>query len=296
MTAGATDRELELSVLWKAVRHSWWIVLLCIFVFGMVGAASALLVRPVYRAEAVLIPANIDEGGGAGASLAGRLGGLAALGGIDLGVASDRSVEALALLGSRTLAEDFIREKQLMPVLFAKKWDQETSKWNVGALDDVPTMWDAYEIFDKEVRHIQQDTKTGIVKLSIDWFDPAQAAEWAADIVKLVNAKMRNRSIHEAETSLVYLRRGLDETTVVAVKQALFRLVELESKKKMLASVNDEFAFRVIDPPVASDPSRPLKPNKLLYIALGGFVGIVFGIGTAVLRFRTIELGTSSSI
>jgi uncharacterized protein involved in exopolysaccharide biosynthesis len=50
----------------------------------------------------------------------------------------------------------------------------------------------------------------------------------------------------------------------------------------MLASVRQEYAFRVVDPAVVSE--KPSWPNRPLFAVLGFALGLVVGTLVAVLR------------
>ena len=61
--------------------------------------------------------------------------------------------------------------------MFPGKWDAEKKKWKDR--NDVPTDWEAFRMFDKNIRLVSVDRKSGLVTLTIDWKDPALAAAWA---------------------------------------------------------------------------------------------------------------------
>ena len=60
------------------------------------------------------------------------------------------------------------------------------------------------------------------------------------------------------------------------MRAVLYNLLESEKQKAMLANVNEDFAFEVIDPAVA--PETRQKPNRKLIVALGGVCGGFLGI------------------
>ena len=66
------------------------------------------------------------------AALAAQFAGVAALTGLNLG-GNARTAEAVATLRSRAFTESFIREHNLMPILFADAWDAEAQGWRAGA-------------------------------------------------------------------------------------------------------------------------------------------------------------------
>lgn len=253
----------------------WWIAASVVF-FVCAFVALAVFGRPIYRGSAVLVPAETDTTGlGSMSDALGSLGGLASLAGITLGQSGTNVEESLAVLQSREFTEKFIRDERLMPVLFWRKWDARTGTWKVDV--EPPTPARAYKYFDKRVRSVLRDKKTGLVTVSIDWRDRHQAAEWANKLVERLNAEMRVRAITHADASVGYLEKELETTALVGARDALSRLMETQIKQRMFANVTQEYAFRVVDKAMAADEDDPVKPNKLLLFAAGPVVGFAIG-------------------
>lgn len=251
-------------------------------IVGAVGAVAlfaSLAMTPIYRAEVLLAPAP-QEGNEGTSSLVSQLGGIAALVGGSINNPKDRTAESIATLRSRALASDFIREQNLKPVLFASKWDAVRQTWRDG--EDVPTDLEAYDVFDKQIRAVNVDRRTGLVSVLIEWKDPALAASWANRLVTAVNRRRREEAIHEAQQSIKYLEQQLPRTSSVEIQQSIYRLIETHLKTIALANARDEYAFRVIDPAVA--PERRVRPKRLLIVALGVVFGLLLAIGTVFVR------------
>jgi uncharacterized protein involved in exopolysaccharide biosynthesis len=274
---------LDLRELFAIVWSRRGLVAGCVLFVTAIAAAIAFLSTPIYRSSVVLIPANLDQnglGGGLGSAL-GQLGGLASLAGINLTGEGLATEEALAVLESRQFTSSFIQDLQLMPVLFAKKWDAKSGSWRAGV--QPPTPGKAYKYFDKKVRSIERDKKTQLVTLSIDWRDREQAEQWANQLVERLNAEMRARAITRTNASVGYLEKELQATTTIATREAINRLIEAQIKQRMLANVTHEYAFRVVDHAVAADRDDPIRPKKLVLLLAGPFVGGVLGVTAALL-------------
>lgn len=276
--SGITD----LATAWRILCASKWLVASIVAVFTIGAVAAAFLTRPVYRARVVMIPADSDESPASLGAMLGNLGGLAALGGINLG-GGDNSVEAIAMLRSRQFAEDFISQKQLVPRLFHRKWDSEREAWTVTG-DDVPTDWDAWRYFDRKVRRVSDDKRSGLVVLEIDWIDAAEAATWANELVARLNETMRARMLAEAGASIRHLEQELARTNVVALQQAISRLIETYVKKQTVATIRPEFAFRVVDPAAAPDDDDFIRPKRALYLVAGPVAGLLVALFVVLMR------------
>lgn len=198
--------------------------------------------------------------------------------GVNVNDGDARKQEAIALLRSRYFIEQFIEEENLLPVLFADRWDAATQSWQQSFMKKVPTLGMGFYEFDRGIRRIGEDRSTGLVVLTIDWRDRYQAAEWARKLVARVNEHMRLRAIEEAQRSIQYLERERDRTGVVEVQQAIYRLIEDQIKTIMLANVREEFAFRIIDPGVIPDDDDFIRPKRVLIIVLGFVLGLFVGI------------------
>jgi len=273
------EQETSLLEYWGAIVKRKFTVILITLVTTGVALAAAFLMTPIYRAETVLAPVSEKRSGGLEV-LAGQFGDLAALTGINLSRSENSTEEAIATLKSRALTNGFIKEENLMPILFAEKWDAENKKWKDQR--DTPTPWDAFELFDEDIRSVKLDRKTGLVTLAIEWKNPVLAAKWADQIVQRVNAVRRTDAIQDAEKSIAYLKKELAKTNAVEIQQAIYRLIEAQTKTKMLASIREQYAFKVIDP--AIPPEEKAKPKRSLIVILGFMLGAMAGIFTAFFR------------
>ncbi len=295
MVVEASDPgDLTLSGLIQILWQEKLIIVLVTFVATAAAVLIAMLTMPIYRSEIVISPVR-DEGSSGGlSSLAERFGGLASLvGGVDIGSRGNLE-ESIAILESRSFTKEFIEEQNLIPVLFHEIWDAENMEWLVDGQQGIPSLEDARKRFALNVRGIYRDTKSGLLTVSIEWTDPELASEWANNLIASVNEKIRRQAIFEAEKSIEFLNRELSKTSIVELKQAAYSLLAGEIKTIMLANVQDQYAFRVIDPAAPSDPDDPVRPNKVVIVFVGGMFGGVLGCGLGLIRAsRRTHAGSS---
>ncbi len=279
---GGDDVEtVDLYEYLAAVWRRKWLVGAIALACTAAAIAAALLMTPVYRAETLLLTVEEEQVPELG-NLTSRFSGLASLAGINVSVGS-AGEEALATLTSRGFIEHFVRDLDLMPVLFADQWDAETKSWNSDDSDDIPTMYDAYEKFDEELLKVNPDWDTGLVTVAIEWENPAQAADWVNLMVSRVNAEMRARAIDEATRTIDALNAELQSTSVIEMRQAIFRLAEAQIQKRILAKVRNQYSFRVIDTARAPDEDQHIRPKRPVLVAAGLVLGLTLGIGVALL-------------
>ncbi len=260
------------------LTRKWLIAVVTIFV-AVASTVLAFLSTPVYRAEVLLAPNSDRTESSLLSGIAGQFDTLSSITRLDLG--DDLAVEeAIATLKSREFTVRFIHSENLLPILFAAKWDAESNAWNVSDPDDVPSDWDAYEIFDTKIREVSKESN-GLIIVHIDWRDRELAATWANRLVTDLNEQMRRQAIEETSESIAYLQKELQSTSIVELKTAISRLIEAQVKKAMLARARDQYSFRVIDPAVAPDADKFVKPNRLLMVFMGTIAGLILGIAVA---------------
>lgn len=288
--------ELDFLRLWRILWQGRWLVAGIAVLAATLALTYALTAKQWYSAEALLIPAAPDSAQG----VAGQLGGLAgiasSLAGISLG-ATD-ATEPLAVLRSRGFTRTFIEEHDLLPVLFADKWNAATRSWNSQDSADWPDIHDAIKYFDEDIREVEEDKKTGLITIVVSWTDPSIAANWANLLVRDLNARMRQRSLLEAEANLAYLKQEMNSSNLVTMQQSIGRLLETEMQKVMLAKGKQEFAFRIVDS--ASAPKWRSSPKRAQIVALGIAFGVIVGVFIAFVRnavreHRASEGGGSAS-
>lgn len=260
--------HLDISgIAWRSRK----VLALSAVVFSVTALAVSFIVSPVYRAKTVLIPAaDADVGASLGSAL-GDLGGIASLVGLGVAAKGD-TVEAVAVLRSRHFGERFIIENDLV---------QKISQRSSGAvwlarqfgLTDAPSLSDAYKVFDRKIRRVSEDKRTGLVTIEVYWREPREAASWANDLAARLNEVMRQRAIREASASIAQIEKELQHATLLSVQQSMSRLLEVQVKRKTLATVRPEYVFRIVDPAVVPDRNDEVAPVKALYLLFGGFFG-----------------------
>ena len=241
------------------------------------GFTYALIAEPQYESVSVFIP-NTGDGQ---LQLSSGLSGLAGLAGLNVPAIGDNE-ESIATLRSHALIEKLIVENSLLPVLFDKNWDSGAKKWKDG-VDSAPTVQDGVRLFAKRVRTIELQPGSGLISLSIRWADPDIAYLWNQSLVDLANETLRERDLERSKARLEYLNEQLGASPLLETRQAIARLIESELQTIMLAQADQEYAFRIIDPPRI--PEKRVFPKRKLIVLLAGAMGLLFGSAIAVFRW-----------
>lgn len=243
----------------------------------------AVLTPPVYRVETVVMPIPTGEGALGISPVLGQFSEFAALAGLSAPGSADRD-ESIAILRSKSLTMRFIKQHDLMPLLFPRRWDAQAKAWKSPRAQ--PSMAKAIRKFEREIRFVNDDKKTGLITLSITWRDPVQAANWANSLLALADEEVRARAIAETERSIAYLQAESSKTSVVELRQSIFRLLETQIKTEMLARSRSHYAFKVIDAAQVPDRDDPIRPKRLLVIVIGTILGLLAGAVVALVLAR----------
>jgi uncharacterized protein involved in exopolysaccharide biosynthesis len=277
VTVDTPEPEISLLAIWQFLRRNLFIVACCCLVGAAAGLALSHLVTPRYRADLTMSAANNNQG-----QMGGELGSLAAIAGISIGGESKKAEESLEYIRSRGFTAGFIQRHELLPILYAKKWDAQRGQWK----GDPPTLSEAVKRFSNKIRLISEDRRTGIVTLSIVWSDRVLAAQWANSLVAEADDALRQRGIAQLSRSIEYLKQESAQITELEIRSAVYKVMENELKDQMVARTRDSYAFQVLDPAVPPDAKDRDSPNRILYLALGGAFGILIGCAWALARQR----------
>jgi hypothetical protein len=261
-----SDFDRSIAFLWA--KKVPLLALLCIG--AAIGAGLSYCFKPLYRADAILVPSDEMLGlnvTGALGSLGG-LGGLASL--VGIGGAGNKESEAIETLKSRGLTTSYIEAHNLLPIIFHDRWDSAGNKWKSSAFGHTPTLEDGYRSFDRRIRTIVENRKTGLTTISITWEDPRLAKEWTEGLVNAANEQLRVQALERSTRNLEYLRKASDATPIMEVKATVYKLMETEIKKQMVAYGGKDYAFRVVDAPIVSE--RKIFPVRSLFLVTGAIV------------------------
>lgn len=259
----------------RFIGRAKWPLLAGLALGAMLGLLAASMLTKKYRADVVLMVVTPTEArfGGLGE----QLGGLASLVGMDLGGSTSKG-EAVQTLRSQYLARKFIERKNLMPLLFAKRWDAQAGAWRSKDPAEQPTISLGVRKFRERVARVSEDKSAGTVLLSVTWPDREVAAAWANEFVALANEELRARAIREAQLSIDYLSAELKTTEPVELRELMHKLMYTHLRTVVLARTRADYALRAIDPAVAPDAKAYVTPRRFLLMLIGAVVGTLLAL------------------
>jgi uncharacterized protein involved in exopolysaccharide biosynthesis len=263
----------------ESARH-WKTILALTLVGGIAGAAISLAIPPTYRASTLVAPVSPRSAEGV-AGIAGQLGGLAALAGLDIEPGGDSKKEALAILESDGFVRGFLESEGLMPKLFPDRWDAAAGAWRTDKKP--PTMEEGVRLFQSKVRAVVRDRRNGLISVSVQWRSRELAADWANLMVERINSTLRNEAISSSAVRIRYLNDEFAKTEVMEMRRAISGLIQEQVSTAMLANVQKEYAFKVLDRAVS--PDRKYRPRRALIAVLSAFLGFSLALLLVLVRW-----------
>lgn len=295
------EQDVDMKDIFKALWKGKWIIVTVTFLFAVSSVFYAINLPNVYKADALLSPAESSSSGGL-SKMAGQLGGLAALAGVNIGGGDSSQTQlAVQVIKSRQFIESFITKHDLLvPLMAVKDWnlkddrlvidediyDEGRSLWlrePDGLRGSEPSLQEAYDVFRKEVMTISEDKDSGFYTISVKHFSPYVAKNWVNWLVHDINKVMRERTIAETSQNLKYLNDQLQKTAVADMQSTFYKLIEEQTKSLMLAEVQEEFVFKVIDPAVV--PELKDGPKRALICVLGTLFGAFLSASISLVLF-----------
>lgn len=285
------DEEIDLAAIFSLFWRGKWIVIASTACFAAFSVWYALSLADTYESQVLLAPATEQKN-----VVPSQLGGLAALAGVNLGggAAVDKTTLSIEVLKSRDFIMRFIdQHKLLVPLMAAERYVLDTEKLiiNSDIYNEVEECWvrsvrppkqvkpslqEAHEFFINNVLSVEQDKMSGIVRISITSVSPLLAQQWLEWLIRDLNQEMRQLDIIQSELSIEYLQQQLDIVKLASLQESLFVLMEEQLGKLMLANVQKDYAFRIIDQPLV--PEVKAGPKRALICIVITLLGGLFGL------------------
>lgn len=253
----------------------------------VITAFWSLTIPDTYLTEAVLSPTEEASGGGL-SNLSGQLGGLASLAGISVGADStDQVTVALEIIKSRQFIANFVDRHDIkVPLMASEEWDRENRQLKID--DDIydtgsevwtrpsingrpsePTALEVHEFF-LQLLAVERDATSGLIKVSLEFYDPILARDWLLLLIDQLNSDMRVREITSTNQNIQYLENKVEQIGDIEMKTVFFQLIQEQTKKLMLAEVRSDFVFTTIDPPYV--PELKFAPKRAIICVMAGFL------------------------
>jgi uncharacterized protein involved in exopolysaccharide biosynthesis len=267
MTAQQPKELSFLDLIKILVIYKW--LMLAVFISVQVGGViSSYTATPVYSAKVIF---DVADGGSSPTGLSSML---SQLGGGTLAARSrqqSKIAQGIATLESQQFLREFIQDNNLLPILYAGRWDSETSDWKAPASDNEPRLSDGYRKFGATI-DLDEAPKSQLLMLEIKWTDPDLATEWANNLIFRLNEKLRARAVLEAVETIDFLKKEVEKTRIVELQQAIYFMIQQQINTQTMANIKQEYAFKVISSAIAPELDQYVSPRRVL-IFIGALLG-----------------------
>lgn len=289
------------SIVWRRKA-----VVAGIVIAGSIIAIAVSLIAPdIYRAGAVITPVKSQDAsmGGGISTLSQQFGGLA---GITL-PDSGSTAEIISLLNSNILREKVLQRDGVMQMIFAERWDADKKKWRGGgrsssllaplerakallrpmasAAEDsgdgsAPTVWEGIRKL-KDMVSVVQSARENTITISADSLRPETSAKTVGFILYTLNEHMSAEAQRVARINRAYLEGQLNSASDPIIRQKIYGLVARQIEMDMMSEVKENFAFKVIDPPMV--PDQRISPRRSRMVVAGVAASLIVGLFAAFL-------------
>ena len=191
-----------LTTLW---RYKWLLILLPIF--GIIGSYTAVQFLPVeYQSRVTFLQIS----GNGGSTDLGKFGALASLAGVSLPEkSSDMLTDKIeVVLKSRGFAEQIVKEKELLPIIFSDIYDPETKTFDLVDPElGPPDSIDGAEYLMKVLEF--GETDEGAKFIEVFWNDPVIAADLANYTLKALEIYLSQNTLTAGQKNLQFIEKQL---------------------------------------------------------------------------------------
>jgi hypothetical protein len=270
------DSTVELVPYILMLRERWRaIASAAITAVAVTGVVTGFVLPKWYRATAVIRPISTPAVesrisgflGGLGGGFGGGLGGLAA----SLGAGGDNDAEEyIAILQgfqfNVSLAERYHLSAELLkPGLFG---------FLHGPKPKDP-YWAMYRALKNRLDY-DYSIKTGNITLFFEARNRRDAEKILSCYIHDLRDLLRAREISGTSSAIDSLEAEAKMTPDAVLRSELYELVAKQVQRMKMAQVEADFAFRVLDPPAASD--KPYSPWVLVDCILAAFLALVVSV------------------
>lgn len=278
-----------LSAIWS---FKTYIFGLCVLA-ALAATLIALSTPNSYSSDALLAPTEMMQG--QSNDFTSQLGGLASIAGIgDLDGKDFKTEVAQAKLLSKEFLYNFIDHHNLLATLIAaKSWDKENNKliydediYNEKEQKfllpkDKNLKWLAYKTITKNLAIDKE--RNGLIVITYTHPSPVIAQYMVDNLVFDINQLMQRFDVEQANKSIKYLNEKLAHINIADMKTIFYKLVEEQTKNKMLTEIKSEYIFTTIDPALV--PEEKSGPKRALIVVVSVFLAGLLGCFIALIRF-----------
>ena len=215
------EREDEINLLdyWRVIRKRWKIIAWIFGVSVITAGVISLLMTQIYRAKATIMP--IESSGGQVSAALRSLESLPFVGGMVPSVGGASVNKLMAVLQSRTVAEDVIKGLNLIKVFFEEPQDEP------------PTLQDAVRVLTEDMTEITDDKK-GLISIAVEYKDPMVAADIANQYTAALQIFLSENALSVEKRNKIFIENQLEKAKE-ELREAEEAMKCFQTNKKIIA-------------------------------------------------------------
>jgi uncharacterized protein involved in exopolysaccharide biosynthesis len=296
-TTEEKEDQIDIKLIFINLWNRKYLITFITTLIGISSVVYALSIPNVYESKIVLSASTSSESNNLNVS--GATGTLARIAGIDLGGSSSKAPSvtlAIEKITSRKFSKDFIIKNSYQPELLASTgWNSAENKILYNSLYDdskdkllfVPSDTELYKSFINRIS-VSFDKRTKLTHITFEHYSPFFAKEVLENLVITINEDIKNVELQTANDSIVFLENQIAKTNVSDLKFIFSKLIEKNIKTVLLAEVNPEFVFTVLDPAYVPD-LRSSPSRGLICVLITGFGFLILATFLAIFDYLKIN-------
>jgi LPS O-antigen subunit length determinant protein (WzzB/FepE family) len=236
---------------------------------------SAYALTRWYHAIAILKPMTPQQTAGHFQGLLGNtnLGSLGDLVGSQYN--ADAAQEYITILTSFSFVNAMVERHHLAPELLP-----------AGRTSSDPDA-QAWAVYRAVLARLQCDyaVKNSSITLSFEDPERERARRILGYAIDDLREKLRSREVRNAADAVASLEQRVGKISDALLVREIYELIAAQMQRQQLAEIQADFAFEVLQPPVA--PDLPVRPRRLINAIAAGFAGLMlFACAVLLLEAR----------
>lgn len=286
--------DLDLKNIFAVIFKERITVIVTVLIISILTIVYSLNLKDVYSSTATLYPVDRNEQVGNYESYTA----LAGFAGISIPKSSNRSSEALKRIVSFDFFVDqFLPNIKLEDLYAADEWDskknilkykknlfnEENKDWEYTdqLKSKKPTKQQAFKVY-KNIVSATNESGSNFVTITVNHKSPHIAKSWVELIIKKINSSMREIDQKIASEAINFLNEREKNTQLTELNDAISQLLKSQMQVLMMASVNEDYIFRVVSSPIS--PEERSAPNRSVIVMIGIIFGLLMGFLFALLK------------
>jgi uncharacterized protein involved in exopolysaccharide biosynthesis len=286
-----SNEEIEIKELFLIIWRNFFFILLFTFLSALGSLFYSLSLPNIYTSSAILSP---QQGNNSISNNLGNYASLAGLVGVSLpqGESSD-TIEAMERIKTLNFFKNhffpYIKLENLMAV---EKWssannnieyvdadfDMENGLWVRDVShpkSKIPSFQESHKRY-RQLLTVSQDKNSNFVTITIKHESPHIAKKWVEIIISNINNLMKKEEKIKSENAIKFLNEASNKNNLADISRVFNELLKAETQKLMLISSNNNFIFKIIEPPFASEIKS--SPRRSLISIFGTIIGLILSV------------------